>query len=134
MDYQFSDLIFLSTAQAGLYTLKFLGYHCLKNDDSKEGDICLGEIIPKELDERKKLTLNFYKKGAMLPTPLDFLYWIEKSRNYIKKISETNSDNNLPSLNEPYSKKGRVLEFVDSSLESQVQEPYSYLRKTELVN
>lgn len=127
MDFQ--DIEFLLYAQAGLYALKTLGYFFLKNDDSKEGDICLGKVIPRGLDERKKLALDFYKKGSMLPTPLDFFYFIGKSKNLIRKISETNSDNNLSLFPESYSKESRILEFVDNSLETRVETPYSYKRK-----
>lgn len=128
-----NELNILLAAQAGLYTLKALGYFYLKNDNLKEGDIFCGREIPEGLNERKKLTLDFYKLGAVFPTPLDFLYWIGKSRNIFKKISGIKSDD-IPQYSKPYSKNSRILEFVDCKLEDKLESkiPYSYQRKIEL--
>jgi hypothetical protein len=79
------------------------------------------------------LALDFYIKGAVLPTPLDFFYWIGKSKEFFKKISKENSDNKIL-YSEPYSRNGKIWDIVDDkSLENRIQPPYSHKRRIEII-
>ena len=127
MDSPIEYLGIIATVQAGFYAIKTMGYFWLKN-----------RVLSQPNQERANSILSLWKRGSLLPTPIDLAYIIGRvmkinQNNHSKRASLETEAEPLQEFLLPYSKFPRVIELVEEDTPKH-EKPYSRKRLIKLVD